>query len=246
MHNLTLIIPAYNEAENIQALGLVELSTWWRYHQDATILIVDDGSTDDTAALCKARGFPVLTIPHRGKAGAIAAGLAACRTEYAIVADFDMSTPLSYVEPFHALLVAGYEIVMGSRGLARPGAPWWRVGVSLGTLIARRMILGLPWVDTQCGFKGYQVSAARRILDMMRVYDYAALTTRANGPAVNPGFDFEMLYLADPKRVIEVPVEWRHRPTRRVRLVDIWRGLRELVAIRRAWGGWGEVARQTQ
>jgi glycosyltransferase involved in cell wall biosynthesis len=244
---LSVVIPAYNEAINLRAGALEKVAGYLaaqRYSSE--VLVVDDGSQDETAALAGAfagdhPGFHVLRAPHRGKAHAVAAGLLAARGEIVLFSDMDQATPIGEVARLLPPFDAGYAVVIGSRGTARRNAPAWRKLMSLGQVVLRSLILGL-WglTDTQCGFKAFRGDAVRPLLGGLRLYRPAA-GGAVKGAAVTSGFDVELLFVARRLgyRIKEVPVEWDYRRTRRVNLLrDSWRGLRDLLRIRLAdWRG---------
>jgi dolichyl-phosphate beta-glucosyltransferase len=231
--DLSIIIPAYKEAPAIRAGKLAHVAEWlatWPGRSE--LLVVDDGSPDETAELARAYTPRALTIPHAGKAAAIVAGFRAAVGEFVLFTDMDQATPITEVP----LLVEKFpiaDVVIGSRGLVRPGAPAGRYVLSWGQVALRRMLLGLPIVDTQCGFKAARRTAALAILDHLRVYCPERLGTRS-GPSVTSGFDVEFLFVAQRLgyKIVEVPVVWNYQESRRVGLFkDGWRGVRDLLQI---------------
>jgi dolichyl-phosphate beta-glucosyltransferase len=231
--DLSIIIPAYNEAPAIRAGKLARVAEWlasWPGRSE--LLVVDDGSPDETAELARAYATLTLTIPHAGKAAAIVAGFRAAAGEVVLFTDMDQATPISEVPRLIEKFPAA-DIVIGSRGLVRPGAPAGRYVLSWGQVALRRVLLGLPFTDTQCGFKAARRSTALDVLDHLRVYCPQHLGTR-QGPSVTSGFDVEFLFVAQRLgyRTVEVPVVWNYQESRRVRLFkDAWRGVGDLLQI---------------
>jgi dolichyl-phosphate beta-glucosyltransferase len=237
---LSLVIPAYNEAPNLRR-GILQQAADYLTGQPYPheVLVVDDGSQDETASLVEefARehpSFAVLREPHRGKAMAVRAGMLAARGRYILFADLDLSTPLTYVEPFLELLDGGWDIVIASReakGGARLGVPLrrWAMGKVFSLLV--RLLL-LPGVhDSQCGFKAFRREVAHDLFRGLRVFQASA--GEVSGPRVT-AFDVELLLLACKKgyTIREVPVLWRHVETKRVNpLLDSYRMLREVLTI---------------
>ena len=148
---LSLVIPAYNEASNLRRGILEQVAEYLAGQPDPyEVLVVDDGSQDETASLVEAfarehPAFALLREPHRGKAMAVRAGVLAARGRYVLFADLDLSTPLSYVQPFLELLDGGWDIVIASReakGGARMGIPFQRRAMGkVFSLLVRLLLL---------------------------------------------------------------------------------------------------------
>jgi dolichyl-phosphate beta-glucosyltransferase len=240
---LSVVIPAYNETANLR-VGALDKVADYLSTQNYTyeVLVVDDGSEDETVALaeafaCERTRFRVIRNSHRGKAHAVAAGLLAAQGEIALFSDMDQATPIAEAAKLLPWFEQGYAVVIGSRGTVRRNAPGWRKLMSRSQIVLRNVILGLREVtDSQCGFKAFRGEAVRLILDGLRLYG-PMNGTAIHGASVTSGFDVEMLFVARKLgyRIKEVPVEWDYRRTRRVGLLkDSWRGLRDLVSIRAA------------
>jgi len=240
---LTVVIPAYNEAPNIRRGALEKVA---RYLEGQPypyeILVVDDGSDDDTAAQAEGAArhcskLRVIRNPHRGKAYAVATGLLAAAGEIVLFTDMDLATPIEETERLLPWFDQGYDVVIGSRGTVRRHAPLWRRLMSRAQILLRNWILGFRDVtDTQCGFKAFRREVARDLVCQLQLYRPDS-THRARGPTVTSGFDVEMLFVAKKLgyRITEVPVEWDYQRTRRVNLLrDSVRGLLDLVRIRAA------------
>lgn len=244
---LSVVIPAYNETANLQAGALDKVAVYLQSQPCLSeVLIVDDGSADDTAARAEAWASQhpaarVIRNPHRGKADAVATGLRAAAGEIVLFTDMDQATPIGELAKLLPWFEQGYAVVIGSRGRTRRNAPGWRKLMSLGQIVLRDLILGFHSIqDTQCGFKAFRRDAIAAILPRLSLYRQDE-RTQVRGARVSSGFDVEMLFIARKLgyRIKEVPVEWDYRRTRRVNLFkDSARGLRDLIQIRLAdWRG---------
>ncbi len=210
---LSIVFPAYNEEDRMGDLlaGLKEVA-------DAglprlTVLeavIVDDGSIDGTVARVRAAlpSSPWITLladgtPNQGKGAATARGVAAARGDLVLLADVDLATPLSEVSKLHDALRRGSDVAIGSRdvpGSVVTGASFHRKMMGRIFNYGVRRMTGLPFRDTQCGFKLMPAATGRRLLGVQAIAGYA--------------FDVELLLRARALglHVDEVPIAWEHRP----------------------------------
>ena len=225
--SLTIVLPAYNEEARLGP-ALDELFGYLTRHgehgrdgapgaaalpADIRVLVVDDGSTDGTAALVRARpeaaaalegaGGPPLTlfsVPHGGKGAAVRAGMLAADTDLVIFADADMATPPDQV-PLLVAALADHDLALGSRiqpdgSDMRASQPLYRrlLGKTFHAL-ASTWAVG-PVQDTQCGFKGFTREAARDVFALQVITSIV--------------FDVELIYLARRRgyRIAIVPVRW--------------------------------------
>jgi glycosyltransferase involved in cell wall biosynthesis len=213
---LSVIIPAFNEAQRIgPTLRGVHRFLAAR-PASFEIIVVDDGSTDDTVALVTALaaelpGLRVLCCPaNRGKGHAVRLGMRAATGEVRVFSDADGSTPIDELDALRRALAAGADIAIGSRYLAasrvtRP-QPWLRRAWSrLVNQVVQRLLL--PGVaDTHCGFKAFTAAAAART--------FAACTV--------DGWSFDLEVLARARaqglRIEEVPVRWANDERSKARL----------------------------
>ncbi len=234
MTELSLIIPAYNEAAAIEAGKLARVATWLTAQAlDAELIVVDDGSQDATAALAQTVTDRVIRIAHAGKAAAIVAGIQAASGKVILFTDMDQATPITEAPKLLSMIDPWTDIAIGSRGLVREGAPLGRYLLSWGQVALRNLLIGLKITDTQCGFKAMTRTAALEILDHLQLYHPLRLGT-IQGPSVTSGFDVEFLFVAQRLgyRSQEISVLWRYQETRRVNLInDAWRGVRDLLKI---------------
>lgn len=207
---LSIIIPNYNEEENIQAGALSQISSYLKKAPFAwEVIISDDGSTDESRDLAnnfvkKHQGFHLLKNTHSGKAAAINAGVKSAKGEIILFTDMDQSTPISEVEKLLPFYDQGYDVVFGSRGKARKNFSPMRQITSWGFRTFRQMFLLGHIVDTQCGFKSFKNKVAKELFPKLSV-----LHERATGWSVS-AFDVELLFLAEKKgyKLKEVDVIW--------------------------------------
>ncbi len=231
---LSIVIPAYNEEPAIRAGKLARVAEWLRAQPfESELIVVDDESHDQTAALAEAEATRVVRIRHAGKAAAVIAGIRAAQGRWVLFSDMDQATPIGEAARLMEALARGCDVAAGSRGFVRQGAPFGRYLLSGGQVVLKTALLGLRIIDTQCGFKAFTRQAALDIIEHLVVYSPARLGT-LDGPSVTSGFDVEFLLLAQRLgyRVCEIPVEWSYQQTRRVNLArDARRGLNDLFKI---------------
>ena len=240
MPDFCLVVPCYNEEANLRAGSLAHVLNYANRADDIReVLVVDDGSTDSSRLLVAEIGrkhakLRLLTEPHRGKAGAVIAGIQAANCDYVLFTDMDQATPIEEIERVRPYLVAGFDLVAGSRSGRRAGAPLIRKLMASGFILIRRLILDVGAVtDTQCGFKCIRTTLAKRICESLRIYRPGV--QQASGATVTAAFDAELLFVARRlgARVVEVPVAWHYVGTRRVHPIrESWRGFRGLLDIR--------------
>ncbi|OGE32064.1 hypothetical protein A2631_03015 [Candidatus Daviesbacteria bacterium RIFCSPHIGHO2_01_FULL_44_29] len=211
---LSVIIPGYNEERSLSKGVLAEVDAY--LHQvdyKYEVLVVDDGSTDRSVAIIKEQikkreNFRLIENPHAGKAVTVMTGLLAAKGEIALFTDMDQATPITEVEKLLPQFSEGFDIVIGSRD-GRTGSPFIRQLASVVFAILRNIILGLPFSDTQCGFKAFNQKSRQSIFPkLLEQYKKSA----QGGYIVNAGFDSEFLFLAKKAglKIIDVPVEWHH------------------------------------
>ncbi|KKT58482.1 MAG: Glycosyl transferase family 2 [Candidatus Amesbacteria bacterium GW2011_GWB1_47_19] len=234
---LSVIIPIYNEVPNFRRGSLNRVHSYLASQPFSwEIILVNDGSTDGTLSLLQnfSATHPhtrVLDNPHQGKAASVMAGVFASAGQIILFTDTDQATPITEFDKFREAFTRGFDLAVGSRS-GRPGAPVFRQILAYGMIIVRTLILRLPVRDTQCGFKAFTSQAGRKIFTAFSLVHPAR---PISGPAVNPGFDVEILYLARKMgfKIAEVPVLWTHQETKRVRFFhDAVSGLKELLLIR--------------
>ncbi|MFL6589446.1 MAG: dolichyl-phosphate beta-glucosyltransferase [Chthoniobacterales bacterium] len=234
----SLVIPAFNEADRIgqtlrTALGFLEENS-----PDSEIIVVNDGSTDATSEVVRdvlARPSLVATrlvehFPNRGKGAAVRQGLLSATRLIGLFSDADFSTPIDEAPKLIDPIAAGeLDVAFGSRALDRTlighRQPWRREqGGRVFNLIVR-LATGLPFWDTQCGFKAFRLEVFRPILERAKTDGF--------------GFDVELLYLAQKAnlRLREIPVRWNHYEGSKVSVLrDSVRMVREVAEIRLSAG----------
>ncbi len=229
---LSVVIPAYNEARRLPRT-LKEAWAWLCAHEpEHEILVVDDGSQDNTRALAQAmqKDIPSLRVvgyaDNRGKGYAVRAGMLAAKGAFRLFMDADHSTHISEWEKARALLQQGADVAIASRKLPDSEIPvrqpWLRERLGEAFNLLVRAASGLPFRDTQCGFKAFTARAAQEIF----------ARTRINGF----GFDVEVLWLAKQMglRIAEFAVTWRNDADSRVRIArDAVRVLAEIARMKR-------------
>ena len=214
---VSVVIPAYNEAERIVP-GLKQiLEHVARTGLDCEILLVDDGSRDGTAEVVRRElgGQVPLEVlrqePNQGKAAAVRRGMLAGRGRYVGYADADMSTPFAEIDRCLQALEAGADIAIGSRAMhdsnIQVHQPWYRqlAGKSFGAYTRLVLLPGIA--DSQCGFKFFRREVAQDLFTRQRLAGWA--------------FDAELLYLARRRgySVAQIPVRWINDPNTKVNML---------------------------
>jgi len=177
---------------------------------------VNDGSRDGTAAVARTAGVRVLDNPgNRGKGYSVRRGMLEAKGDWALFTDADLSSPIGELEKlWSAAERESTAVAIGSRAVDRSlvgvRQPLLREAMGRIFNIAMRAATGLPYRDTQCGFKMFETAAARRIFSLQTLDGF--------------GFDVEALYIARRLgyRTVEVPVIWNNAPGT---TVSLWRGL---------------------
>jgi dolichyl-phosphate beta-glucosyltransferase len=226
---LSVVIPAYNEARRIVPYLEAITAYLGRRGLSYELLVVDDGSQDDTAALAQQTGARLIWLPRNtGKGAAVRAGMQAARGTLRLFADADGATPIQELERLEAAIKDGADLAIGSRTLASRDSRYQVKArlhrTLLGNLFNRIVrYLGVRHVhDTQCGFKLFRQAVAQDLFSVARINGY--------------GFDLELLYIARRRgyRIAEVPINWTDQPGSKVRVVrDGLAMLREMLAVRR-------------
>jgi dolichyl-phosphate beta-glucosyltransferase len=227
----SVVIPAFNEVERLPTYLDAVVTYLEGRDEPYEVIVVDDGSTDGTADLVEARRFASVRVlrlaTNSGKGAAVRAGMLAARGAYRLFADADGATPIEELKRLEPALVAGADIVIGSRVVVDPGvsvaARAHRVaaGRVFNWLVARLGLEGIA--DSQCGFKAFTGLAADRL--------FGALVTRGFG------FDVEILLRAQAARcrIVEIPVNWADQAGSKVGIVRHGPGmLWQIVRARRA------------
>jgi dolichyl-phosphate beta-glucosyltransferase len=233
---LSIIVPAYNEAERIpQALLAMDkqlASATYSYE----IFVVNDGSKDNTAEIVKkmtklVRNLKLIDLRENvGKGGAVRQGMLLSAGQIRIFSDADNSTSIDQFENMMPFFKEGYDVVIGSRAVRGakldPPEPWYKqIAGKLGNLFIQTLVLPGIW-DTQCGFKAFTAEAAQRVFKASEIGGW--------------GFDVEILALARKSgyRIKEVPVRWVNDTRSHVGFSAYLHVLLETVTIRwKLWRG---------
>jgi dolichyl-phosphate beta-glucosyltransferase len=230
----SIVIPAYNEAGRIGGSLRTTLEYLGRVSPESELIVVNDGSTDATPEIVReafSAAGPLKTrliehYPNRGKGAAVRAGLLAAAQPIGLFSDADLSTPIDEAAKLVEPIVAGeVDIAFGSRALDRRlignHQPWRREqGGRVFNLIVR-VATGLPFWDTQCGFKAFRLDTCRPVIEKAQIDGF--------------GFDVELLYLAHQAglRLREIPVRWNHFDGSKVSFFrDSVRMFREVIELR--------------
>ena len=230
----SLVIPAFNEANRLGST-LVRVVDYLRETSPGSeVIVVDDGSTDGTAHVARDAfkrsphvATRVLQRPvNQGKGAAVRAGLLAADRPIALFSDADLSTPIEEAPKLlHPIAAGELDVAFGSRALNRRlignRQAWHREQGGRAFNLLVRLATGLPYWDTQCGFKAFRLDVFRPVL----------LQARSDGFS----FDVELLHLARKAglRMREIPVRWDHNEGSKVRFMqDSMRMLRDVVTMR--------------
>ena len=231
---VSIVIPAYNESERIVAPLQTILKFISTTGKNIEVIVVDDGSSDDTAQVAKRefatapniRSNVIRYEKNRGKGFAVKTGLMAAAADVALFSDADLSTPIDEMSKLvDPIMQAECDVAFGSRALDRSligtHQPWRREqGGRVMNFIIRTMS-GLPFADTQCGFKAFNMNKFRPLLDVMTIDRF--------------GFDVEFLFVANHHnlRLKEIPVRWNDVEGSKVSVLrDTRRMISELNQIR--------------
>lgn len=227
---LSIIIPAYNEAERIKST-LDKISDFLRVQRYRyEIIVVDDGSSDDTReivaeAAARIPMLKILKLPlNQGKGAAVKTGMLAAEGEVRLFMDADNSTSIEQVEKLLPYLRNGYDIAVGSRRIAgaeiRVSQPFVRevLGACFRAIV--HFLIPLDIIDTQNGFKLFTSAAAEMLFKNLHTNGW--------------GFDVEILFFAHKMRltVAEVPIVWANDYRSQLRFPDMLRMIPDLLRIR--------------
>jgi len=230
--SLSVIIPAYNEERRLPAT--LERVLAWMASQSlefGEVIVVNDGSADGTAVLVEGLlgAHPSLRLinnpGNRGKGYSVRNGVMEARGEWVLFSDADLSTPIEDVTRlFEAAADAHADIAIGSRAVDRSlvskrQSPLRELSGRCFNLVMRT-VTGLPFRDTQCGFKLYRATAAREVFSRQKLDGFS--------------FDVEVLYIAQRLGIpaVEVPVRWANVEGTKVSAFNGLRSFADLVRIR--------------
>lgn len=230
--SLSIVIPAYNEGARIEnaldrVLACVAERRW-----NAEVLVVDDGSSDNTPDVVQRwmTTHPNLHLirndGNRGKGFSVRNGLLQAQGQIVMFTDADLSSPIEEAERLFAALDAGADVAIGSRWLEKERQtmhqPLYRRFFGRCFNWVTRKLMGLPYKDTQCGFKAFKREPAQVIFRLQTIERW--------------GFDPEILFIARKLgySIVEVPVTWGHDERSRISyLKDGMKMLEDMARIRK-------------
>jgi len=231
---LSVIIPAYNEAARLEKTLRAVVDYLRQKRPDAEVIVVDDGSADETADLARRvfkdsgdlRTSVISYKSNLGKGRAVRLGLLAARSDIALFSDADLSTPITEEPKLIDPIVNGQcDVAFGSRALDRSligvHQSWRREQGGRVFNLVVRLATGLPFWDTQCGFKAFRMSVCRPLIEAATIDRF--------------GFDVELLYLAFRAglNLKEIPVRWDHNEGSKITLfTDSFKMVNEVGLIR--------------
>ena len=227
----SIVIPAFNESARIlatlQSVAACIRERGWR----AEVIVVNDGSSDSTADIVQAfaRNAPEVRLienpGNRGKGYSVRAGMLQAVGEVVLFTDSDLSAPIEEAERLFDAIAQGADIAIGSRWLESSRQtirqPFYRQFFGRCFNGVTRFIMGLPYADTQCGFKAFTRAAAQTIFQLQTIERW--------------GFDPEILFIARKRgyRIDEVAVSWAHDERTRISyLKDGARMLQDIAIVR--------------
>jgi glycosyltransferase involved in cell wall biosynthesis len=227
----SIVIPAYNESARIGATLQAVLACVRQRGWNAEVIVVDDGSHDSTAEIVRAfaQNAPELRMIHnpgnRGKGYSVRNGILQSLGEVVMFTDADLSAPIEEADGLFAAIAGGADIAIGSRWLERTRQsirqPLYRQFFGRCFNVVTHAVMGLPYADTQCGFKAFTRAAAQTVFQLQTIERW--------------GFDPEILFIARKRgyRVVEVPVSWAHDERTRISyLRDGTRMLQDIAIVR--------------
>jgi dolichyl-phosphate beta-glucosyltransferase len=227
----SIIIPAYNESQRIAASLDKIIAYTDEQHWMTEILVVNDGSRDNTAEIVReySKLHPQVRLlenpGNRGKGYTVRNGMSQATGEILLFTDADLSSPIQESRKLFAAIQAGADVAIGSRWLQAElqteRQPFHRQVFGRIFNLLLRMILGLKYKDTQCGFKAFTRKAALTLFPRQKIERW--------------GFDPELLFLSLKYgfTIAEVPVEWAHDDRSKINpVVDGFKMFTEMLRIR--------------
>jgi len=228
--SISIIIPAYNEEKRLGAsldkIRRYLASSQWDFSE---VLVVDDGSRDRTKDVAWEGGARVLENPgNRGKGYSVRHGMLEARGDWSLYTDADLSAPIEELEKlWSAAARENARVAIGSRAADRSlvgvHQPWLRETIGRFFNLVMRLVTGLPFRDTQCGFKLFEGRAARDVFSRQQLEGF--------------GFDVEVLFIARKLGIeaLEVPVRWDNVEGTKV---SLWLGAKAFLdPLRIRWNG---------
>jgi len=225
---LSVVVPAFNEAARI--LGTINdiRAEMNRLGGDSELIVVDDGSTDETAKIVSEVAktdtrVKLVRAAHAGKGAAVRLGMVEAHGTWRFLADADLSMPISELKRFLDAAAQDGDLIVGSReavGARRVGEPWSRhvIGRVFNWTVKALVLRGID--DTQCGFKLFSARAAQVLFPLQQLDGF--------------GFDVEILFLARRAGLVirEIPIRWVYGRESKVNLTSGARAFLDLLAVR--------------
>ena len=212
---LSVIIPCYNEEENLKKGVLKEVYDFLnKKNINWEVIVSDDGSTDNSKNLVKSQiknlpGFMLLENPHGGKPSALQYGINTSKGKFILFSDMDQSTPIGELNKLLPYTDKEFNVVIGSRGLVRKNFPFYRKMGAIVFMSFRRLMI-LPEInDTQCGFKLFLGKALKENFSKLEFFKKEEKT---KGWKVT-SYDVELLHILKKRgyKIKEVAVLWKDR-----------------------------------
>jgi dolichyl-phosphate beta-glucosyltransferase len=219
--SISIVIPAYNEQNrlgpSLQKIRRYLDSSGWEFFE---IVVVNDGSRDKTSDVARAQGVRLLENPgNRGKGYTVRHGMLEAKGDWVLYTDADLSSPIEELEKLWAAVARDKaQVAIGSRAVDRSlvGVHQPMVRELSGRFfnLVMRMVTGLPFRDTQCGFKLFEAGTARDVFSRQQLEGF--------------GFDVEVLFIAQKlgRRALEVPVRWDNVEGTKV---SLWSGAKAFI-----------------
>lgn len=241
MIDYSIVIPAYNEEARITKTLTQTISFMNDFAPAFEIIVVDDGSKDKTTQFVEDfskdhKEVILIKNPHKGKAAAVRTGILASRGKLVLMMDADLATPLEELKRLSIWINDNnFDIAIASReglGAIRENEPFYRhiMGRVFNKLV--KIVLGIKYQDTQCGFKLFKGEAAKKVFSNLIVYG-------ENMPEIDKpffgAFDVEVLYVAQKMgyKIKEVPIKWVYVPTTRLNfLSNSYKMARDVIKVK--------------
>lgn len=214
---ISIVIPSYNEEHRLPKFLDEVIRFTSESRKKYEIIVVDDGSTDQTREVAISfsagnKGLKVVSLTHnQGKGYAVKRGLYEARGNIRVFLDADGSVHPREIEKNLDYFDRGYDVIIGSRVLQGEGQilerKWLRIAMGIVFNFFVKHILGMPFLDTQCGFKMFRADVIKHVFARMYLHRF--------------GFDVEMLFLVNKcgYKAVEVPVSWKHIPGSKINLI---------------------------
>lgn len=203
---LSIVIPTYNESDNIKHTLDAIYEYLGNQNYSYEVILCDDGSYDLTTKIAKESfgkksNFQILSLPHKGKGSAVKSGMVTAQGRYRFMCDADLAMPFDQIERFLKEMTNDCDIAIGSRELTDSkifGEPMLRYFAGRVFNLFVKFVAIRKYQDTQCGFKCFSSEAGDKIFPLVRTNGWA--------------FDVEVLLLADKYgfSVSQVPIDWHH------------------------------------